>query len=235
MTDLAKIESEYAALANPIEDFLRALKDNLGSVALTQADLTRIKMPGAGGTTWELPSEKGTEAAKKFEGVIIGSRTVRAYWKDAYSSGGMPPDCSSQDAVTGVGNPGGDCVSCPLAVFGSKIGQDGKPREGQACSFRWLLFILRPEEHLPVVLSAPPTSANIVKQYLLSLASKGHSFWQVGTEFSLAQTKSNDGIVYSQLSLVKSHNLSEPEAERARQYSSLFSESRINVGNYAQE
>jgi hypothetical protein len=42
----------------------------------------------------------------------------RILFRDIDEGGGML--CQSQDAVTGVGEPGGECASCPMAQFGEK-------------------------------------------------------------------------------------------------------------------
>ena len=113
------------------------------------------------------------------------------------------------------------------------MGADGKPRAGQACSYRNLLFILRPGEYLPVVISAPPSSTGIIKTYFLSgLASRGKSFWHVATQFALKGTKSKDGIAYSELSLSKASDLSPEERERATRYHEFFAKSTINAADY---
>jgi hypothetical protein len=49
-------------------------------------------------------------------GVILIDRQGRSYWREGNVDA---PDCRSLDNITGQGNPGGRCGTCPLAQFGS--------------------------------------------------------------------------------------------------------------------
>lgn len=230
---LAKIESEYTALAQPIGATIEALRANLGSGGITQFDLSRVKVPTGGGTTWEVPELEGSTPSKAIEGIIVGWRDVRAYWEHSFS-GAQPPDCSSQDAVTGIGNPGGSCNVCPMAEFGSKVGDDGKPRAGQACKLMRLLFILRKDDLLPLVLTAPPTSIPIIKRYFLQLASRGLPYWSVGTKFGLEKTRSGDGIEFSRIMPAIGARLTPEEDAKAREYSAFFGSMAVSAAEFVE-
>jgi hypothetical protein len=132
--------------------------------------------------------------------VIIHAADARRYWAeglDGGASGGKPPDCASDDAVTGYGDPGGVCRRCPLGEFGS----DTKGGRGQACKQARLLFVLLPGELLPAVVSLPPTSLKSARSYFLQRASKGIPFYGIVTRFRLETEKNKDGIAYSRVAM----------------------------------
>ena len=64
---------------------------------------------------------EGEESAKTVEGIIVGWRPARIYWKKGLNEGGgkLPPDCTSIDGFIGIGDPGGACATCPFSKFGS--------------------------------------------------------------------------------------------------------------------
>ena len=95
-----------------------AMRDELGGMDIT---FDRVTIPSAGGTTFELPGELPgeTDAVKEFTGVILYHHPLHAFYRERFTGGNNAPDCGSYDGMTGVGNPGGDCASCPLNQFGS--------------------------------------------------------------------------------------------------------------------
>src|SRR5262245_41332783 len=136
--------SAFAICQMPIEQIREAVTTNLGDT-ITVVDLERIRVPAGGGTAWTLQTLEGEKIEKELAGIIVGWRDTRAYWKvPMESDGNAPPNCSSIDARTGIGEPGGDCRRCRFAEFGSS--SNG---EGQACKQVRQLFFLRPENVLP--------------------------------------------------------------------------------------
>lgn len=187
------------------------VRENLGDGGMTPLDLTRIRVPAGGGLAWEYPTADGIEPRASFEGVILSRQNARAYWATPLDqgAGNAPPDCRSNDAEYGVGDPGGDCKRCPMAQWGSKEGSNA-----QACKALTLLYVLVPGEGLPVVVVAPPTSLRPVKDYMLRLTSAGTPYWGCVTRFSLVKTKNTGGIAYSRMDLTRSAVLD----DAARQY-----------------
>jgi hypothetical protein len=160
-------------------------------------DLQRISVPAAGGTVWTLPTTSGDEAAKTFDAIIVHHRLIRARWEGDYTGQRTPPACFSDDAVTGVGTPGGDCATCPYAQFGSGRGR------APACKRRRLIFFVREGQLLPAYLSLPPTSERIGRQYLFRLGAERLPYWQVITRFALERAQSESGIAYSRVTLTR--------------------------------
>ena len=207
-TELAVIETgDYPVIFGGDEDLAEILRENFGGdgAALTPGDLDRISIPGAGGTTWEVPSIEGSEATKDLQGIILAWSPNRKYWEkdlnDPSNEGGAPPDCFSDDAVVGLGmfgkdskdNPTGLCANCPMSQWGSK---DGSERGPQACREGRLLYLLRPGNILPVVVSLPSTSIKPFKNYLLGLTNKQRAYWSVVTSLTL-ETKKDSGLAWS--------------------------------------
>lgn len=177
-----------------IEDLIR---DNIGAGAIDRFDLVNVKVPGAGGVTWEIPNVSGeVESAQEIQGIILSVQINRAFWDQGYdeSGGGTPPDCMSSDGYSGRGiiKAGGesgvhDCATCPHNAFGTA--QKG---EGKACKEMRVMYILRESGLLPIVISAPPGSLKNIKQYGLGLASEAMKMSHVVTGFKL-QKKMNKG------------------------------------------
>lgn len=194
MTKELAIKTTYAVTRLTQKDLAGVIMEAAGENGLTPSDLDRVKIPSGGGVAWEIPSLEGPKTEKEIVGVILHHHDARAYWQQSMeeAGGNQPPDCSSSDGAKGLGLPGGDCASCPLAAFGS-----GKKGRGQACKAVKLLYILMPDDILPVVAVMAPTSIKPIRQYLIRLASRGLRASQVVTAIGLEKQKNTDGISYA--------------------------------------
>lgn len=183
------VTSGYAAMANA--DGLGDMTEDLAGLELT---FDRIKIPSGGSTAFEIPDGDGedTTMVKEITGVILLHHPAYAYYTEKYAGGSNPPDCGSFDGVTGHGNPGGSCTSCPYNVFGSGEGQS------KACKNRRMIYILMEGELFPMVLSLPTGSLKEFTKYLKRQLSKGRKLNQVVTRISLKKATSGSGIAYSQ-------------------------------------
>lgn len=189
---------KYRALTVPVEQVRDIIAENVGTGGITQFDLDRVKIPTGGGTAWSVPTLDGEEEiAKELLGIIVLQRDARAFWSTGLeqSGGGSPPDCASDDGQIGIGEPGGECATCPLAEWGSK----GGGRRGQACKSIKLVFLLRPDSLLPMVVSLPPTSIGPMRKYFLRLASQAIPFYAVVTRLTLSKATNAQGIAYAQV------------------------------------
>lgn len=194
MTDekgLQLYKGEQFALFTPEgREAAEAIKDALvPGETMDVFDLPTITIPAGGGRAWDIPEGKPSET---LTGVIILRQLVRAHWVEEFSGGGSPPDCSSNDSIIGVGDPGGRCAACPLAQFGS--GKDNT----QKCRQITRLFLLTKEGVMPTLVNLPPTSYKNSKLYNLNLASRHRrAYHSVVTTIGLEQDQSSGGIVYS--------------------------------------
>jgi len=212
--------SEYQVLVTKIENVKEALSVNLGSgSSADEFSLDRIHVPTGGGTNWSIPGLEGEESSPVVEGIIVAAKDPRSYWKVSYneSGGGSPPDCYSDDGVLGVGNPGGNCAVCPLSEFGS-----AEKGPGQACKSMKILFMLRKDDFLPLVVVAPPGSLKSMTKYFLRLASKAKPYYSVITRIALEKTKNSRGTVFSFMVPSMASVLEEEELARVRQLLGLY-------------
>jgi len=209
------VVGEYAIMKADPNEVTSIIQDNLGDEeTMTVMDLTRVSVPSGGGTTWVIPDidqPSGELETKEITGVIIATRTTRQYWQEEFDGSGSPPDCSSADGITGVGNPGGLCADCPFNEFGSDL----KGGRSKACSEKRLIFIARENDFLPTVVAAPAGSLKNVKNYLVNLASKMRYAHSVYTALTLEKDKNADGIVYSKIVPRKLGDVEKPEVTKA--------------------
>ena len=81
-----------------------------------------------------------------------------------------------------------------------------------------MLFILRANDLLPIVIQAPSTSIQPIKKYLLRLASQGLPYWSVMTSLALEKTQSGSGITYSRIVPSSSGPVPEEQREKLVEY-----------------
>lgn len=203
-TSLAVLDPTKYVLAKQDPAALReVLQANMGEGGLTPLDLDRVGAPSGGGIAWTIQTATGPQVVQEFVGVLVGQGDRRAYWSKPFGTGDVvPPDCSSDNAIIGHGNPGGPCRDCPHAQYGTKIGQDGKPGNGQACNARKFLFLIRENDRLPFIVSAPPASLKNAKQYLLRLSNEGKKLSHVVTRMRL-DAKQEGSVKYSMITFEK--------------------------------
>jgi len=194
------------------------IETNLGG-QLDISMLDRTKVPSGGGTSWVVPTIDGDEDVKTIEGVLIFRKRQNAYWPSGMEdTGSTPPQCTSRDGAYGLGNPGGQCASCPLNAFGSK-------GEGKACKNSMLLFVKQENAILPLVVQLPPTSITIATKYLMRLSSAGVKYYEIISQLSLVKTKNDSGIAYSVLDI-------KPKKDAAGKMLRLSAEEVTGVEDY---
>ena len=213
-------EQNYALAQYSAEELKDVVTSNFQDEDLTPNDLDRVKMPSGGGKTCLIPTPDGEEeATKTIEGVIVAYRKGRVYWEESFegSGGGNPPDCFSEDGNYGNGNPGGECKTCALNQFGSD-----KHERGKACKEMRLLYVLRPNSLLPIVVPLPPTSITPFKQYLQRLTSAAVRYSRVLTEIGLKEAQNKDNIKYSQATFKLLEKLDPTSVDHITAYSESF-------------
>ena len=188
----------FPALATDAAAMLKVFRENLGpNDSLSAWDLDVIKMPTGGGLSYNIPvlGDENGEDVRSFDALLLGIYDRRNYWHNREVTDGAAPDCSSLDAMHGIGDPGGLCMECPMAEFGSAF--KGK---GQACKLVKELFLYRVGGgQMPAKLRVPPASLKNIRRYLISLSANGVPFYGATTRFSLAKTKNADGQEYSEI------------------------------------
>lgn len=194
MTKDLTVREKYEIM-DPSKNIAEVINLNLGGEALSISDLNHIKTPVGGSLTWSLPTLDGDEEnVKDFEAIIVHSQIQRTYWKEAFSGGGSPPDCFSNDAIVGIGDPGGKCELCPNDQFGSS-----PTGRGKACQTKRIMFLVRPNNLLPVMLRVPVGSLKNSRKYLANLAGESKRVYSVVTKFGLERDKNQDNIQFSKI------------------------------------
>jgi hypothetical protein len=133
----------------PIRDPSRNSMEDRGPSTLSSM---HIKFPTGGATVWTLPGLEGDKPVKELCGVIVQLQRKRAYWPSEQSNGNMRPACSSPDALTGYGEPGGDCLQCPFGKF--KSHRNGR---SQACKLTLQISMILKGNRL-ITVDIPPAS-----------------------------------------------------------------------------
>jgi len=207
---------EFAILKAGIAGLNQSLAENIGAEGLSPFELDRVRIPAGGTKAWVIPGVDQDEVVGSFTGVIIYHKLGRVYWEKGLDEGGgnTPPDCSSDDSITGIGTPGGSCNKCPFAEFGSS-----KKGKGQACKQLKLLFVMRENGMLPICVSLPPTSLRKAKQYMLRLASRSLPYYAVLTKFDLEEASNGEGIKYSRAVLTTASMLEPAQVEQFKRIS----------------
>ena len=98
-------------------------------------------------------SLEGTDVAyDEVPCVFLDGKNSRSFYREAYdpkkpkSGADALPDCKSADAITGVGDPGGDCKTCPFSKWGAS---GGAPQ----CALSYDRLIFDFHTHQPGVIS----------------------------------------------------------------------------------
>ena len=207
-TDLAKTNvMAYSIIKIGRERMSSLMEANMGDDGIRALDLDRIHVPAGGAAVWEIPTLQGPTHTEGILCVIAGWKKCRLFWKDEFGGGGSPPDCTSEDCMRGVGNPGGSCLTCPNAQW--KSHRNGR---AQACKMVQQLFVFTPGDNLPMVVNVPPSSLKGCKQYLNQLTRAGHFYWGVVTRLSLHPAKNEDGIKYAEILFAMDHAMTAEES-----------------------
>ena len=212
--------TEYKILKTDPQRRKEIISENMGALGVSAADLDRVKMPSGGSLMkYMVPTLTGEEAADTIQGIIVGLHDVRVYWAQSIDEGGSgnPPDCYSDDCVTGHGRPAGSCATCPMAEFGTA--QKGT---GQACSQRRILFLMRKESNLPIVINLPPTSLANARKFFLRMVDADAPYYGVIVEIGLDQDKNASGVDYAKATFKVVEKLSDDVTAQFRKVRDEF-------------
>jgi hypothetical protein len=215
--------------ADTITGALSLIEDNLGTQAPSVLNLPRIRIPSGGGLALRIDTPAGEESVKEATGVIISWRRARVYYQMPAGRGGKkPPDCSSTDGLTGIGDPGGECRNCRHARFGSAVGPSGAPTAGQACKEVRQLLILLPGKVLPHLLNVPPTSVKAFTQYTMTLLSAQVAYWAATTRIIVEKATNESGVEYAKIVFRLERQLEPGETAALRPYHERMKEALVS-------
>ena len=214
-TSLAPANSVYLALTSNALDIIRA---NLKSQPLTLDLFDLVKSPSGGSTVFEVPGLAGNEAEKELVGIVLDYTTPRAYWDTPDPVEGTPPICMSQNSI--ISFDGKACAHCPYNDFGSKDGESN----AKACKESVLLFLLRPDNIIPLLVRVPVTSKPRFLKYSTRLLSTLRPINSIVTRITLEKATSKQGKPYALFNFEAVSVLTPEEAANAKAYAQQFME-----------
>ncbi|MFH1984966.1 MAG: hypothetical protein ABIL58_24250 [Pseudomonadota bacterium] len=209
------VGGDFAMMKGDVTEVLAIIQENLAGEALKPTDLDRIKVPSGGSKIWEVPdpmAEDGIAAVKELDCIIIHQAMTRSMWLDDDAKG-TPPNCTSNDAVTGKGDPGGDCEACAYAQFGTD-----KNGRGQKCNLKRAIFFVTPDNPMPMVLYVPAMSLKNAKLYMYGIGRMMKRSHQVITRMSLETAQNAAKDDYSRILFKTIGVLEGPELEAMAAY-----------------
>lgn len=212
---LPPVPSDYIAFSNHALDILR---ENLKNQPLSFPLFDLVKSPSGGAVVFSVPGLSGEEAEKELTGIILGYITPRAYWDTPDPVEGTPPVCSSPDSM--VSYDGKPCGQCPFNDFGSKNGESG----AKACKESVILFLLRPNNILPLLVRIPVSSKMLFLKYTTRLVSNLTPISSIVTKITLEKATSKDGKPYAKYKFESVKTLSPEEAVHAKEFGKQFME-----------
>ena len=222
---LASADSGYVALSSNALDIIR---DNLKSQPLSLDLFDVVKSPSGGSTVFSVPGLSGDEAERELTGIVLDFTTPRAYWDTPDPVEGMPPKCMSANSI--ISADGKACAHCVYNDFGSKDGDSN----AKACKESVLLFLLRPDNILPLLVRVPVTSKARFLKYTARLAGSLTPISGVVTKITLERATSKGGKPYALFKFEAVSKLSPDEAAKARSYARQFREI-VNTAELAPE
>ena len=160
----------------------------------------------------------GEEAERELAGIVLDFTTPRAYWNTPDPVEGTPPTCMSANSI--ISHDEKACARCPYNDFGSKDGESN----AKACKESVLLFLLRPNNILPLLVRVPVTSKGRFLKYAARLAGSLTPVSGVVTKITLERATSKGGKPYALFNFEAAATLSPEEAASARAYARQFME-----------
>lgn len=229
-TELAVVDTNTMQVV-PQEETLTTLLAGLQD--MDRFPTGRIKIASGGVQAFEVyePGEDEAEVAREVTGVIVLSHKANAYWDKKFGdSDDKTPVCSSLDGETGMHRETGEvqtCKECPYNQYGTA---DGGTRRGKACKNVRRLFILRPGDILPMILTIPPTGLAAFDKYRTRLVLMGKGANSVLTKITLKKETNKDGTAFAAPAFEALQQLPPGEVARVAKYAEMFAQSARKVG-----
>lgn len=207
--------NNYVALT---DNTLEIIRDNLKKQPLSTQMFDVIKSPSGGSTVFSVPGISGEETAKELTGIILDYSMPRAYWETPDPVEGTPPACFSNDSI--ISHNGKACAACPFNDFGSRNGDSN----AKACKEAVMIFLLRPENIMPVIVRIPVSSKLRFQRYMTRLIGRMMPLSSVVTRITLEKTTNRTGQPYSLFNFEVVCKLSADEARSAKMFAGQFME-----------
>lgn len=182
---------------------------------LSPSDLIRVKTPTGGSTTWMIPGPAGDMAEPTITGALVFYQVCGVLWPTVDFQTGSIPVLKTLDLIKAeqVGPIPDDMVEVlepyrideqhfhwseasgmPYNQWGS-----GKDGIGKRCKEQRMLFILRPEDPFPLLITAQPGSLKNVSQWFKRIPLARIPFWRVIVELSLEKVTNKAGQDFARI------------------------------------
>ncbi len=214
--NLAPVSSGYLALNNNALDII---SENLKNQPLSHGLFDIVKSPSGGTTAFTVPGLSGDDVEKELTGIIINYTTPRAYWDTPDPVEGTPPICFSRDSLTS--HDGRPCAHCMYNDFGSNVKEDSNAK---ACKESVLLYLLRPDNIIPLIVRVPVSSKLLFLRYMTRLVSSLTPLSGVVTRITLEKATNKTGQPYAIYNFETVGVLTPDEAASAKAYGQRFVE-----------
>lgn len=213
--------------------------------SLRISDLPRVGMPTGGGKAWSWVDGDGNDqTAKTITGLLVGVGRRGTLWPTTELSKDSKPLIVSNDLKTGliVGSDYGDLdrkaidacriegtdnlvnwQELPYAKFGSA-------GRGKRCKESRVLFVLQPDQVIPLAIQASAGSIAAIDGYLRK-TSLSRKYWQCIVEVGLEQAENLGGQPYSRVTMKTVGTISKEEGEVIRR---LYVEPLTGTGKPAE-
>lgn len=139
-----------------------------------------------------IDGQEEEDVVETFEGVIALHHEVHEFHADPSSAYKKAPECFSYDGISGCGNPGGLCSTCPRRLYRHNY-------DKAICKSKRRLYIFRPGQSLPNELIIPGPSMQNFSLYLRDLIGKYQLPGRVVTRFRLKRHPNSAGIQISKV------------------------------------
>ncbi len=176
--------TSFVALESNALDIIR---ENLKNQPLSMSLFDIVKSPSGGSTVFSVPGISGEEAEKSLTGIILDYSTPRAYWETPDPVEGTLPTCFSDNSI--VSHDGKACTTCPFNYYGSRDGDSN----AKACKESVVLYLLRENSIMPLVVRIPASSKRIFQRYLTRLVGRMIPISSVVTRITL-EKKTNKTV-----------------------------------------
>lgn len=134
----------------------------LEGVNPSDLELPRVKVPGGGSTTWEIPTgdPENPVSTRELVGVVVDDYAVDSLYLAEYDGSDNPPDAlwiggqfmyANDDAIAAGVVPDRETAAQPLNQYDPSLGRT-------PIANRWRLFVLQPGSLLPLQVDVPVMS-----------------------------------------------------------------------------
>ena len=227
-TALANASTPFAGLT-PGSRQMAIIEANLEGEGISEMDLTKVKTPAGGGTTWEIDNQGNIETSPEIVGILVAIGKRGLLWP--YDEiGEEPPVIVTNDLVTGyrVSDKLGGVDPAALDQYrigdrrydwarlseGPEFGpKSGKGGVGKRVKESRTLAILRDGDVWPVLISIGPGSLGTFMPFLKKLPC---FHYEAVIGLKLQKEKSKSGVTYSMIVPRLVSQLTEEQGEFVR-------------------